>query len=201
MGLIKDFRRADSRKTALVVAALSLSFALAGVSVWVYYRTLSDFSGKVWVVVGGQAYLSEKADSYDTPYRKYEYIQVAKEFYTARYSADKYTAESNLKRAMELTAGQVSEKVLTDWQDEGIYNKTIENGWLFTCVIDSVLTADTYLQVFGRQFIRTKSKVIERNLFIEMQVRDTNRSGQNPNGVQIEKLDLFNNQIIDEYFY
>ena len=30
MGLIKDFRRADSRKTALVVAALSLSFALAG---------------------------------------------------------------------------------------------------------------------------------------------------------------------------
>ena len=102
---------------------------------------------------------------------------------------------------MELTAGQVSEKVLTDWQDEGIYNKTIENGWLFTCVIDSVLTADTYLQVFGRQFIRTKSKVIERNLFIEMQVRDIHRSGQNPNGVQIEKLDLFNNQIIDEYFY
>lgn len=183
------------RLYAIVFAALCA--VVVGFALWQSYRFAELQRQKIYVLDNGKSLmlaLSQDA-TVNRPVEAREHVRRFHElFFTL--APDKNAIESNMKRAFNL-ADKSAFEYYQDLAEKGYYNRIISGNIQQRIEVDTVVcdfnqypyTAKTY----ARQFIIRSSNVTERKLVTTCFLVNSVRSDNNPQGFNIEKFRVTEN--------
>lgn len=195
---INSYKKDHNSYKLLFLIAIICMTLISGGCLYYVRNMINAFTDSTYVSVNGEVYEAQLKKGFDYPERVKERILAAQIYYNYRYSGDNYTQEINLRKALDL-CGDCEETVITNYDDEKMEENIMEKGWSYHCRIDSVIMDDDYEgYIFGKQAIRTKSKEIYRNIYIEFKARDLDtRVDRNVLAVVFDKIEVFNNSVIE----
>lgn len=187
------------RLYALVFAILCAM--VSGYSLWRSYRFAETQREKVYVLDNGKSLmlaLSQDA-TINRPVEAREHVRRFHElFFTL--APDKHAIESNMKRAFNL-ADKSAFNYYRDLSEKGYYSRIISGNVQQRIEVDSVsCDFDTYpykVKAYAQQFIIRSSNVTRRSLVTSCYLVNSVRSDNNPQGFNIEKFAVLENQDVE----
>jgi conjugative transposon TraK protein len=183
------------RLYAIVFAVLCVG--VAGYAIWESYRFAELQRQKVYVLDNGKSLMLALAQdaSINRPVEAREHIRRFHElFFTL--APDKSAIENNMKRAFNL-ADKSAFDYYKDLAEKGYYNRIISGNVQQRLEVDSVIcNFETYpyaVKTYAKQFIIRSSNVTKRNLVTSCYLVNIVRSDNNPQGFNIEKFTVLQN--------
>jgi conjugative transposon TraK protein len=187
------------RLYAIVFAVLC--FGVAGYAIWESYRFAELQRQKVYVLDNGKSLMLALAQdaSINRPVEAREHIRRFHElFFTL--APDKSAIENNMKRAFNL-ADKSAFDYYKDLAEKGYYNRIISGNVQQRLEVDSVIcNFETYpyaVKTYAKQFIIRSSNVTKRNLVTSCYLVNSVRSDNNPQGFNIEKFTVLQNNDLE----
>lgn len=187
------------RLYAIVFALLCIG--VTGYTVWQSYHFAELQRQKVYVLDNGKSLMLALAQdaSINRPVEAREHVRRFHElFFTL--APDKDAIESNMKRAFNL-ADKSAFDYYKDLSEKGYYNRIISGNVQQRTEIDSVVcNFDNYpyaVRTYANQFIIRSSNVTKRNLVTSCYLVNSVRSDNNPQGFNIEKFNVIENNDIE----
>ncbi|MBG6063179.1 conjugative transposon TraK protein [Flavobacterium sp. CG_9.1] len=187
------------RLYAIVFAVLCVG--VAGYAIWESYRFAELQRQKVYVLDNGKSLMLALAQdaSINRPVEAREHIRRFHElFFTL--APDKSAIENNMKRAFNL-ADKSAFDYYKDLAEKGYYNRIISGNVQQRLEVDSVIcNFETYpyaVKTYAKQFIIRSSNVTKRNLVTSCYLVNSVRSDTNPQGFNIEKFTVLQNNDLE----
>ncbi|MEZ7516070.1 conjugative transposon protein TraK [Flavobacterium frigidarium] len=187
------------RLYAIVFAVLC--FGVAGYAIWESYRFAELQRQKVYVLDNGKSLMLALAQdaSINRPVEAREHIRRFHElFFTL--APDKSAIENNMKRAFNL-ADKSAFDYYKDLAEKGYYNRIISGNVQQRLEVDSVIcNFETYpyaVKTYAKQYIIRSSNVTKRNLVTSCYLVNSVRSDNNPQGFNIEKFTVLQNNDLE----
>jgi conjugative transposon TraK protein len=187
------------RLYAIVFALLCTG--VAGYAVWRSYSFAEQQRQKIYVLDNGKSLMLALAQdaSINRPVEAREHVRRFHElFFTL--APDKVAIESNMKRAFNL-ADKSAFDYYKDLSEKGYYNRIISGNVQQRIEIDSVAcNFENYpyaVRTYARQFIIRSSNVTQRSLVTSCFLVNSVRSDNNPQGFNIEKFSVVENNDIE----
>ena len=187
------------RLYAIVFAVLCVG--IAGYAIWESYRFAELQRQKVYVLDNGKSLMLALAQdaSINRPVEAREHIRRFHElFFTL--APDKSAIENNMKRAFNL-ADKSAFDYYKDLAEKGYYNRIISGNVQQRLEVDSVIcNFETYpyaVKTYAKQFIIRSSNVTKRNLVTSCYLVNSVRSDTNPQGFNIEKFTVLQNNDLE----
>ncbi|MBU0941487.1 conjugative transposon protein TraK [Flavobacterium tegetincola] len=187
------------RLYAIVFAVLCVG--VAGYAIWESYRFAELQRQKVYVLDNGKSLMLALAQdaSINRPVEAREHIRRFHElFFTL--APDKSAIENNMKRAFNL-ADKSAFDYYKDLAEKGYYNRIISGNVQQRLEVDSVIcNFETYpyaVKTYAKQFIIRSSNVTKRNLVTSCYLVNSVRSDNNPQGFNIEKFTVLQNNDLE----
>lgn len=187
------------RMYAIVFAMSCL--CISGYCVWKSYYFANQQRQKIYVLDNGKSLmlaLSQDA-SINRPVEAREHVRRFHElFFTL--APDKHAIENNMKRAFNL-ADKSAFDYYKDLSEKGYYNRIISGNIQQRIELDSVVcNFERYpyaVKTYAKQFIIRSSNVTQRNLITSCFLLNSVRSDNNPQGFNIERFSIIENQDIE----
>ena len=183
------------RLYAIVFAVLCIG--VAGYAIWESYRFAELQRQKVYVLDNGKSLMLALAQdaSINRPVEAREHVRRFHElFFTL--APDKSAIENNMKRAFNL-ADKSAFNYYKDLAEKGYYNRIISGNVQQRLEVDSVVcNFETYpyaVKTYAKQIIIRSSNVTKRNLITSCYLVNSVRSDTNPQGFNIEKFTVVQN--------
>ena len=187
------------RLYAIVFAVLCVG--IAGYAIWESYRFAELQRQKVYVLDNGKSLMLALAQdaSINRPVEAREHIRRFHElFFTL--APDKSAIENNMKRAFNL-ADKSAFDYYKDLAEKGYYNRIISGNVQQRLEVDSVIcNFETYpyaVKTYAKQYIIRSSNVTKRNLITSCYLVNSVRSDTNPQGFNIEKFTVVQNNDLE----
>ena len=187
------------RLYAIVFAVLCVG--VAGYAIWESYRFAELQRQKVYVLDNGKSLMLALAQdaSINRPVEAREHIRRFHElFFTL--APDKSAIENNMKRAFNL-ADKSAFDYYKDLAEKEYYNRIISGNVQQRLEVDSVVcNFETYpyaVKTYAKQFIIRSSNVTKRNLVTSCYLVNSVRSDTNPQGFNIEKFTVLQNNDLE----
>ncbi|MBU2061892.1 MAG: conjugative transposon protein TraK [Bacteroidetes bacterium] len=187
------------RLYAIVFAVLCVG--VAGYAIWESYRFAELQRQKVYVLDNGKSLMLALAQdaSINRPVEAREHIRRFHElFFTL--APDKSAIENNMKRAFNL-ADKSAFDYYKDLAEKGYYNRIISGNVQQRLEVDSVIfNFETYpyaVKTYAKQYIIRSSNVTTRNLVTSCYLVNSVRSDNNPQGFNIEKFTVLQNNDLE----
>ena len=187
------------RLYAIVFAVLCVG--VAGYAIWESYRFAELQRQKVYVLDNGKSLMLALAQdaSINRPVEAREHVRRFHElFFTL--APDKDAIESNVKRAFNL-ADKSAFNYYKDLAEKGYYNRIISGNVQQRLEVDSVVcNFETYpyaVKTYAKQIIIRSSNVTKRNLITSCYLVNSVRSDTNPQGFNIEKFTVVQNNDLE----
>ena len=187
------------RLYAIVFAVLCVG--VAGYAIWESYRFAELQRQKVYVLDNGKSLMLALAQdaSINRPVEAREHIRRFHElFFTL--APDKSAIENNMKRAFNL-ADKSAFDYYKDLAEKGYYNRIISGNVQQRLEVDSVIcNFETYpyaVKTYAKQYIIRSSNVTKRNLVTSCYLVNSVRSDSNPQGFNIEKFTVLQNNDLE----
>jgi conjugative transposon TraK protein len=187
------------RLYAIVFAVLCVG--VTGYAIWESYRFAELQRQKVYVLDNGKSLMLALAQdaSINRPVEAREHIRRFHElFFTL--APDKSAIENNMKRAFNL-ADKSAFDYYKDLAEKGYYNRIISGNVQQRLEVDSVVcNFETYpyaVKTYAKQFIIRSSNVTKRNLVTSCSLVNSVRSDTNPQGFNIEKFTVLQNNDLE----
>ena len=178
-----------------------LCVGVAGYAIWESYRFAELQRQKVYVLDNGKSLMLALAQdaSINRPVEAREHIRRFHElFFTL--APDKSAIENNMKRAFNL-ADKSAFDYYKDLAEKGYYNRIISGNVQQRLEVDSVVcNFETYpyaVKTYAKQFIIRSSNVTKRNLVTSCYLVNSVRSDNNPQGFNIEKFTVLQNNDLE----
>ena len=187
------------RLYAIVFAVLCIG--VAGYAIWESYRFAELQRQKVYVLDNGKSLMLALAQdaSINLPVEAREHVRRFHElFFTL--APDKSAIENNMKRAFNL-ADKSAFNYYKDLAEKGYYNRIISGNVQQRLEVDSVVcNFETYpyaVKTYAKQIIIRSSNVTKRNLITSCYLVNSVRSDTNPQGFNIEKFTVVQNNDLE----
>ena len=187
------------RLYAIVFAVLCIG--VAGYAIWESYRFAELQRQKVYVLDNGKSLMLALAQdaSINRPVEAREHVRRFHElFFTL--APDKSAIENNMKRAFNL-ADKSAFNYYKDLAEKGYYNRIISGNVQQRLEVDSVVcNFETYpyaVKTYAKQIIIRSSNVTKRNLITSCYLVNSVRSDTNPQGFNIEKFTVVQNNDLE----
>ena len=187
------------RLYAIVFAVLCIG--VAGYAIWESYRFAELQRQKVYVLDNGKSLMLALAQdaSINRPVEAREHVRRFHElFFTL--APDKSAIENNMKRAFNL-ADKSAFNYYKDLAEKGYYNRIISVNVQQRLEVDSVVcNFETYTydkKTYAKQIIIRSSNVTKRNLITSCYLVNSVRSDTNPQGFNIEKFTVVQNNDLE----
>ena len=187
------------RLYAIVFAVLCVG--VAGYAIWESYRFAELQRQKVYVLDNGKSLMLALAQdaSINRPVEAREHVRRFHElFFTL--APDKSAIENNMKRAFNL-ADKSAFNYYKDLAEKGYYNRIISGNVQQRLEVDSVVcNFETYpyaVKTYAKQIIIRSSNVTKRNLITSCYLVNSVRSDTNPQGFNIEKFTVVQNNDLE----
>ena len=187
------------RLYAIVFAVLCVG--VAGYAIWESYRFAELQRQKVYVLDNGKSLMLALAQdaSINRPVEAREHVRRFHElFFTL--APDKDAIENNIKRAFNL-ADKSAFNYYKDLAEKGYYNRIISGNVQQRLEVDSVVcNFETYpyaVKTYAKQIIIRSSNVTKRNLITSCYLVNSVRSDTNPQGFNIEKFTVVQNNDLE----
>ena len=187
------------RLYAIVFAVLCIG--VAGYAIWESYRFAELQRQKVYVLDNGKSLMLALAQdaSINRPVEAREHVRRFHElFFTL--APDKSAIENNMKRAFNL-ADKSAFNYYKDLAEKGYYNRIISGNVQQRLEVDSVVcNFETYTydkKTYAKQIIIRSSNVTKRNLITSCYLVNSVRSDTNPQGFNIEKFTVVQNNDLE----
>ncbi|KVV16002.1 conjugative transposon protein TraK [Flavobacterium sp. TAB 87] len=187
------------RLYAIVFAVLCVG--VAGYAIWESYRFAELQRQKVYVLDNGKSLMLALAQdaSINRPVEAREHVRRFHElFFTL--APDKDAIENNVKRAFNL-ADKSAFNYYKDLEEKGYYNRIISGNVQQRLEVDSVVcNFETYpyaVKTYAKQIIIRSSNVTKRNLITSCYLVNSVRSDTNPQGFNIEKFTVVQNNDLE----
>ena len=187
------------RLYAIVFAVLCIG--VAGYALWESYRFAELQRQKVYVLDNGKSLMLALAQdaSINRPVEAREHVRRFHElFFTL--APDKSAIENNMKRAFNL-ADKSAFNYYKDLAEKGYYNRIISGNVQQRLEVDSVVcNFETYpyaVKTYAKQIIIRSSNVTKRNLITSCYLVNSVRSDTNPQGFNIEKFTVVQNNDLE----
>ncbi|MFC5683169.1 conjugative transposon protein TraK [Flavobacterium sp. MAHUQ-51] len=187
------------RLYAIVFALFCIG--VTGYAVWQSYHFAELQRQKVYVLDNGKSLMLALAQdaSINRPVEAREHVRRFHElFFTL--APDKSAIENNMKRAFNL-ADKSAFDYYKDLSEKGYYNRIISGNVQQRIEIDSVVcNFDSYpyaVRTYAEQFIIRFSNVTKRNLVTSCYLVNSVRSDNNPQGFNIEKFNVIENNDVE----
>ena len=187
------------RLYAIVFAVLCVGGA--GYAIWESYRFAELQRQKVYVLDNGKSLMLALAQdaSINRPVEAREHVRRFHElFFTL--APDKDAIENNVKRAFNL-ADKSAFNYYKDLAEKGYYNRIISGNVQQRLEVDSVVcNFETYpyaVKTYAKQIIIRSSNVTKRNLITSCYLVNSVRSDTNPQGFNIEKFTVVQNNDLE----
>ncbi|MCK8142532.1 conjugative transposon protein TraK [Flavobacterium sp. I-SCBP12n] len=187
------------RLYAIVFAVLCSG--VAGYAIWESYRFAELQRQKVYVLDNGKSLMLALAQdaSINRPVEAREHVRRFHElFFTL--APDKDAIENNVKRAFNL-ADKSAFNYYKDLAEKGYYNRIISGNVQQRLEVDSVVcNFETYpyaVKTYAKQIIIRSSNVTKRNLITSCYLVNSVRSDTNPQGFNIEKFTVVQNNDLE----
>ena len=187
------------RLYAIVFAVLCIG--VAGYAIWESYRFAELQRQKVYVLDNGKSLMLALAQdaSINRPVEAREHVRRFHElFFTL--APDKDAIENNVKRAFNL-ADKSAFNYYKDLAEKGYYNRIISGNVQQRLEVDSVVcNFETYpyaVKTYAKQIIIRSSNVTKRNLITSCYLVNSVRSDTNPQGFNIEKFTVVQNNDLE----
>ena len=187
------------RLYAIVFAVLCIG--VAGYAIWESYRFAELQRQKVYVLDNGKSLMLALAQdaSINRPVEAREHVRrFHKLFFTL--APDKSAIENNMKRAFNL-ADKSAFNYYKDLAEKGYYNRIISGNVQQRLEVDSVVcNFETYpyaVKTYAKQIIIRSSNVTKRNLITSCYLVNSVRSDTNPQGFNIEKFTVVQNNDLE----
>ena len=187
------------RLYAIVFAVLCVG--VAGYAIWESYRFAELQRQKVYVLDNGKSLMLALAQdaSINRPVEAREHVRRFHElFFTL--APDKDAIENNVKRAFNL-ADKSAFNYYKDLAEKGYYNRIISGNVQQRLEVDSVVCHfETYpyaVKTYAKQIIIRSSNVTKRNLITSCYLVNSVRSDTNPQGFNIEKFTVVQNNDLE----
>ncbi|SHL70647.1 conjugative transposon protein TraK [Flavobacterium xanthum] len=187
------------RLYAIVFAVLCVG--VAGYAIWESYRFAELQRQKVYVLDNGKSLMLALAQdaSINRPVEAREHIRRFHELFFTQ-APDKSAIENNMKRAFNL-ADKSAFDYYKDLAEKGYYNRIISGNVQQRLEVDSVVcNFETYpyaVKTYAKQFIIRSSNVTKRNLVTSCYLVNSVRSDNNPQGFNIEKFTVLQNNDLE----
>ena len=187
------------RLYAIVFAVLCIG--VAGYAIWESYRFAELQRQKVYVLDNGKSLMLALAQ--DASINRFvearEHVRRFHElFFTL--APDKSAIENNMKRAFNL-ADKSAFNYYKDLAEKGYYNRIISGNVQQRLEVDSVVcNFETYpyaVKTYAKQIIIRSSNVTKRNLITSCYLVNSVRSDTNPQGFNIEKFTVVQNNDLE----
>ena len=170
---------------------------VTGVSVWQSYRFAEQQRQKIYIMDKGKSLMLALSQdvSINRPVEAREHVRRFHElFFTL--APDKNAIESNMKRAFNM-ADKSAFDYYKDLSEKGYYNRIISGNVQQRIEVDSIAcNFDVYpysVRTYARQFIIRSSNLTERRLVTSCFLINSVRSDNNPQGFNIEKFSVLEN--------
>ena len=187
------------RLYAIVFAVLCIG--VAGYAIWESYRFAELQRQKVYVLDNGKSLMLALAQdaSINRPVEAREHVRRFHElFFTL--APDKSAIENNMKRAFNL-ADKSAFNYYKDLAEKGYYNRIISGNVQQRLEVDSVVcNFETYpyaVKTYAKQIIIRSRNVTKRNLITSCYLVNSVRSDTNPQGFNIEKFTVVQNNDLE----
>ncbi|WP_166919726.1 conjugative transposon protein TraK [Flavobacterium poyangense] len=187
------------RLYALLFAGICL--LASGFAIWKSYRFAELQRQKIYVLDNGKSLMLALSQdvTINRPVEAREHIRRFHElFFTL--APDKEAIENNMKRAFNL-ADKSAFDYYTDLSEKGYYNRIISGNVQQRIEVDSILCHfDAYpyaVRTYAKQFIIRSSNITKRNLVTSCFLVNSVRSDNNPQGFNIEKFAVTQNNDIE----
>lgn len=187
------------RLYAIVFSVLCVG--IAGYAIWESFRFAELQRQKVYVLDNGKSLMLALAQdaSINRPVEAREHVRRFHElFFTL--APDKDAIENNMKRAFNL-ADKSAFDYYKDLAEKGYYNRIISGNVQQRLEVDSVIcNFETYpyaVKTYAKQFIIRSSNVTKRNLVTSCYLVNSVRSDTNPQGFNIEKFTVVQNNDLE----
>ena len=187
------------RLYAIVFSVLCVG--VAGYAIWESFRFAELQRQKVYVLDNGKSLMLALAQdaSINRPVEAREHVRRFHElFFTL--APDKDAIENNMKRAFNL-ADKSAFDYYKDLAEKGYYNRIISGNVQQRLEVDSVIcNFETYpyaVKTYAKQFIIRSSNVTKRNLVTSCYLVNSVRSDTNPQGFNIEKFTVVQNNDLE----
>ena len=187
------------RLYAIVFAVLCIG--VAGYAIWESYRFAELQRQKGYVLDNGKSLMLALAQdaSINRPVEAREHVRRFHElFFTL--APDKSAIENNMKRAFNL-ADKSAFNYYKDLAEKGYYNRIISGNVQQRLEVDSVVcNFETYpyaVKTYAKQIIIRSSNVTKRNLITSCYLVNSVRSDTNPQGFNIEKFTVVQNNDLE----
>ena len=187
------------RLYAIVFAVLCIG--VAGYAIWESYRFAELQRQKVYVLDNGKSLMLALAQdaSINRPVEAREHVRRFHElFFTL--APDKSAIENNMKRAFNL-ADKSAFNYYKDLAEKGYYNRIISGNVQQRLEVDSVVcnfeTSPYAVKTYAKQIIIRSSNVTKRNLITSCYLVNSVRSDTNPQGFNIEKFTVVQNNDLE----
>ena len=187
------------RLYAIVFSVLCVG--IAGYAIWESFRFAELQRQKVYVLDNGKSLMLALAQdaSINRPVEAREHVRRFHElFFTL--APDKDAIENNMKRAFNL-ADKSAFNYYKDLAEKGYYNRIISGNVQQRLEVDSVIcNFETYpyaVKTYAKQFIIRSSNVTKRNLVTSCYLVNSVRSDTNPQGFNIEKFTVVQNNDLE----
>ncbi|MBP4142083.1 conjugative transposon protein TraK [Flavobacterium sp. P4023] len=178
-----------------------LCVGVAGYAIWESYRFAELQRQKVYVLDNGKSLMLALAQdaSINRPVEAREHVRRFHElFFTL--APDKDAIENNVKRAFNL-ADKSAFNYYKDLAEKGYYNRIISGNVQQRLEVDSVVcNFETYpyaVKTYAKQIIIRSSNVTKRNLITSCYLVNSVRSDTNPQGFNIEKFTVVQNNDLE----
>lgn len=199
--LMNDFRKSHNNYKFITVVTIGACVLISLGCLFFAKSTLNKCLNSIWVAVDGKVYKSEHHnDSFNYIGREIEYEQLAREYHKLRYSGDRYSYSDNFNRCLNYVHADFQEQMYNDYQDEKMEREIKEKDVIFNSYTDSVrMVTKNEGVLYGRQYIRTRSRNILRNLYFTFRVTDLeSRSDKNHLGAVLTDIEIFNNEVLQK---
>ena len=183
------------------IVFLVLCVGVTGYAIWESFRFAELQRQKVYVLDNGKSLMLALAQdaSINRPVEAREHVRRFHElFFTL--APDKDAIENNMKRAFNL-ADKSAFDYYKDLAEKGYYNRIISGNVQQRLEVDSVIcNFETYpyaVKTYAKQFIIRSSNVTKRNLVTSCYLVNSVRSDTNPQGFNIEKFTVVQNNDLE----
>ena len=202
---VESFKN-DTLNFRVFAAVIVIVSILANLLIYyMSHRSIEKAYRRIWIVdPDHRPYLADARLTFDYPERVYEYEETVREFYENAFSMDDTNLDSNLERALNLSARLENGQTIEDqWGEESIVSNVLENNWRYEACCDSVLfdldSKPVKGYAFGRQTIKMRRQSVVRNMNFTFVIYDLNqRTRNNPFAARIDRIDIFNNAVISD---
>ena len=186
-----------------VVTSIVIVFAFALVVVIILYsrNEIEKYKNTIYVMDRTGKVTVANIQEVSPRVRGYEYEAFIKAFYRTWYAFDENSYEDNIKEGLNVL-GNCRNKMLDSYEEQEIYIKIVENSLILSVQVDSIKLGNDVNPVkgiiYGRQYVTRGEYMSKRYLSCYFEIKDVERSRENPHGARIEDWQIINNEIISD---